>query len=71
MSGWSSRWSAGIRRVWVIILLGGRNQACVGGHLGGQHESGLCVCGHLGGRQESGLCQDGHLGGRQESGVCG
>ena len=38
MCGWSSRLSAGIRRVRVVILVGGRNQACVGGHLGRQQE---------------------------------
>ena len=48
----------------VIISVGGRNQACVDGHLGGRQESGLCVDGHLGGQQESGLCVDGHHGGQ-------
>ena len=38
--------------MWVIILVGGRNQACVSDHLGGQHESGLCVDSHLSGWQE-------------------
>ena len=48
----------------MVITAVGRNQACVGGHLGGRQESGQCVDGHLGGRQESGLCVDGHHGGR-------
>ena len=50
MCGWSSRWSAGIRHVWLVISVGGRNQGCVGGHLGGRQESELCVDVHLCGR---------------------
>ena len=38
----SSWWSAGIRRVWVVISVVGRNPTCAGGHSGGQQESGVC-----------------------------
>ena len=37
-----SRQSAGIRRVWVVISVVGRNPTCAGGYSGGRQKSGVC-----------------------------
>ena len=83
MCGWSSRRSVGIRRVWLVISVGGRNEVCVVGHLGGRQVS--CVFG-CSSRWAAGIrrvwvvilvfgrnqaCVGGHLGSRQVSCVFG